>query len=160
MDTKAIGKTVELLRACNTMSIATCDGSIPWAASVFFVADPEYNLFFISSESSRHCVNTSVNPVAAVTINKDHDDWLTICGLQIEGRVSVVPKRFQKSTLESYLEKFPNIKSLRASPKNDQERLIAQRILGSDFYQLQPTRIRLIDNESGFGSKSELPLDT
>jgi uncharacterized protein YhbP (UPF0306 family) len=44
MNEISIEKIQSLLRECNVMSMATCDNNIPWAASVFFVADDAFNL--------------------------------------------------------------------------------------------------------------------
>lgn len=158
MEKGVLKKMNSLLHDCNVMSLATCVDDSPWAASVFFVADDEHNVYFISSDTSRHSTNATSNSRAAATVNTDHDDWLTICGLQIEGHISIVAGERRESILTLYLDKFPSIKSLQATPRNDQEQLIAQRILQSDIYQLQPRTIRLIDNESSFGSKTELQL--
>ena len=57
-----------------------------------------------------------------------------------------------------YLDKFPQLARLQERPRNDQEKLIAERLLSSDFYQLRPGTIRLIDNSRGFGFKQELRL--
>ncbi len=155
MNKAAIEKTRELLGVCNVMSIATCADNVPWAASVFFVADESFNLYFVSNSSSLHSRNINLNGCAAVTINKDHDDWLTICGLQIEGATSVAPANERERILTLYLNKFPHIARLRDNPANDQEKLIADRIGGSDFYRIEPSTVRLIDNSLGFGSKME-----
>ena len=78
-------KVAALLSDCKVMSLATCEDNTPWATSVFFVADDVFNLYFISGQSSRHSQNGATNSRVAVTINKDHSDWFTISGLQIEG---------------------------------------------------------------------------
>jgi hypothetical protein len=59
MNEISIEKIQSLLRECNVMSMATCDNNIPWAASVFFVADDAFNLYFVSSASSRHSLNVA-----------------------------------------------------------------------------------------------------
>ncbi len=138
------------------MSLATCEDNTPWAASVFFVADDAFNLYFISSQSSRHSQNGATNSRIAVTINKDHSDWFTISGLQIEGSVAVSPVQERERVLALYLNKFPSLSSLRDNPSNEQEKLIVDRLMASDFYCLTPCNIRLIDNSMGFGFKAEL----
>lgn len=140
------------------MSLATSHGQLPWAATVFFVADDTYKLYFISSETSRHSLTIASNPNVAATINKDHDDWLTICGLQIDGQVSKCPYDKQEWILSLYLNKFIKIKALYNNPQSAQEKLIADRIVKSRFYQLEPQTIRLIDNRMGFGTKVEINL--
>jgi uncharacterized protein YhbP (UPF0306 family) len=152
----SVEKIHSLLKECNVMSLATCDDNTPWAASVFFVADDSFNLYFISGESSRHSQNAANNPNVAATINKDHSDWFTISGLQIEGRVSISPAQERERILALYLNKFPNLSRLRDKPSNEQEKLIVARLMASDFYRLKPRKIRLIDNSMGFGFKTEI----
>ena len=116
------------------MSLATCEDNTPWAASVFFVADDAFNLYFISGQSSRHSQNTATNSRIAVTINKDHSDWFTIRGLQIEGSVTVSPVQERERVLALYLNKFSGLSRLRDKPSNEQEKLIVDRLMASDFY--------------------------
>ena len=158
MEKTSTDKVVALLNNCNAMSIATSENNIPWAASVFFVADDSFKLYFISAQSSRHSQNIIDNSSAAVTINKDHSDWFTISGLQIEGIVSVSPAKERERILMLYLNKFPNLSQLRDNPSNEQDKLILDRLMASNFYQLKPRRIRLIDNSMGFGFKTEIKL--
>jgi len=156
MNKASIEKIHSLLKECNAMSMATCDDNIPWAASVFFVADDAFNLYFVSGESSRHSLNVATNPSVAVTINKDHSDWFSISGLQMEGCVSISPAQERERVLALYLDKFPNLSRLRDNPSDEQEKLIVDRLMGSDFYQIAPRGIRLIDNSMGFGFKTEV----
>jgi hypothetical protein len=156
MNKTSVEKIHSLLKECNVMSLATCEDNVPWAASVFFVADDAFNLYFISGQSSRHSQNGATNSRVAVTINKDHSDWFTISGLQIEGSVSVSPVQERERVLALYLNKFPNLSSLRDNPSNEQEKLIVDRLMTSDFYRLKPRKIRLIDNSMGFGFKTEI----
>ena len=156
MDKTSIEKIHSLLKECNAMSLATCEDNTPWAASVFFVADDAFNLYFISGQSSRHSQNTATNSRIAVTINKDHSDWFTIRGLQIEGSVTVSPVQERERVLALYLNKFSGLSRLRDKPSNEQEKLIVDRLMASDFYCLKPSKIRLIDNSRGFGFKAEI----
>jgi len=156
MDKASVEKIYSLLKECNVMSLATCDDNTPWAASVFFVADDVFNLYFISGQSSRHSQNGATNSRIAVTINKDHSDWFTISGLQIEGSVSVSPVQERERVLALYLHKFSSLSRLRDNPSNEQEKLIVDRLMASDFYCLTPRKIRLIDNSMGFGFKAEI----
>ena len=156
MNKTLVEKIHSLLKECNVMSLATCEDNVPWAASVFFVADDLFNLYFISGQSSRHSQNATTNSRIAATINKDHSDWLTISGLQVEGSVSVSPAQERERILALYLAKFPSLSRLRDNPSNEQEKLIVDRLMASDFYCLTPRKIRLIDNSMGFGFKTEI----
>ena len=149
-------QVTSLLNTCNVMSLATVSDNAPWAAAVFFAADSEFRMYFISGETSRHSLNIKSNTSAAATVNKDHDDWLTIAGLQVEGEVSIVGMDKRSEVLELYLKKFPNIARLSKNPNNMQEKKIADRIVTSTLYQLTPSLVKIIDNTQGFGKKFEL----
>lgn len=154
MNRLAQEKITQLLDSCNVMSIATYANNCPWASSVFFVADESYSLYFVSADSSRHSQNISANSKVAATVKKDHNDWLRIRGLQIEGRVSISPDR--ERLLLLYRNKFPRLAQLIDHAASDQEKLIRDRLKSSNFYQLKPVNIRLIDNSVGFGSRMEM----
>ena len=74
------------------MTLATCAGDAPWAATVFFASD-DLQLYFFSSPDSRHCQNLALNPKVAVTIQEDYHDWRKIKGIQLEGQVALVDGR-------------------------------------------------------------------
>ena len=156
MNAEHLQTAVTLMREINVMSLSTCAGDAPWAASVFFVADDALRLYFVSSGSSRHGENMLANSRAAATINRDHDNWLTIRGLQLEGQVGVVPASDRDRALSLYLDKFPAIAGLRDAPSSEQERKIVDRLMAADFYCLVPDWLRLIDNSAGFGFKAKL----
>ena len=151
-------RIAEFFECHNTLSLATTNVDQPWAASVFFAADEFFNLYFLSGENSRHSRNIARNSGASVTVNKDHSDWFSITGLQIEGCVSISPAQERERVLSLYLSKFTNLSLLRDSPSNEQERLIIDRLVASDFYRLKPHKIRLIDNSRGFGFKTEISM--
>ena len=142
----------------NTMTLATA-GELPWAASVFFVADAALSLYFVTDPKTRHGGDLVASGYAAAAINEDCDDWMTIAGAQLEGPVSQVEVSAREEVLDLYLTKFPAVAALVNSPADDQERLIGRRLAASPFFCLRPKRIRLIDNARGFGSKAELTLD-
>ncbi len=61
------GQILDYLRSHNTMTLATCAGDAPWAATVFFASD-DLRLYFFSAPDSRHCQNLAVNSKIAGTI--------------------------------------------------------------------------------------------
>ncbi len=80
---------VDYLKSHNTMTLATCAGDVPWAATVFFASD-DLRLYFFSAPESRHCQNLAANGRVAVTVQEDYQDWRKIKGIQLEGRVELV----------------------------------------------------------------------
>ena len=60
---------LDYLKSHNTMTLATCAGAAPWAATVFFASD-DLQLYFFSAPDSRHCQNLAVNSNVAVSVRK------------------------------------------------------------------------------------------
>ena len=79
---------VDYLKSHNTMTLATCAGDVPWAATVFFASD-DLRLYFFSAPESRHCQNLAANGRVAVTVQEDYQDWRKIKGIQLEGRAEL-----------------------------------------------------------------------
>ena len=75
---------LDYLHTHNTMTLATCAGEVPWAATVFYASE-ELKLYFFSVPQSRHGQNLAANSRVAVTIQEDYKDWRRINGIQLEG---------------------------------------------------------------------------
>lgn len=139
----------------NTASLATQKDGIPHAATVFYI-NMGFDLYFISSPSSRHGENLSLNPRVSATINEDYFNWLTIKGIQLEGMVENMGGILKNLPIaRAYVKKFPDVTDFILSP----ERLgqaIAQKVAKVKFHKLKPTRILFINNELGFGHRDEL----
>src|SRR3989344_1953605 len=41
---------------------------LPWAASVYYLFDDDFNLYFVSNPKTKHCQNIAKNPKVSVTI--------------------------------------------------------------------------------------------
>lgn len=156
-DAELRARIAQFLQDRNTMALATC-GNSPWAASVFFVADAELTLYFVTDPKTRHGGDLVASGQAAAAINEDCHDWMTIRGVQLEGAVVRVEPDNRERVLAIYLAKFSAVQRLIDAPTNEQERLIGERLAASPFFALRPSRIRLIDNSRGFGQKVELLL--
>lgn len=142
----------------NTLTLATCSGDKPWAATVFFASDADLNLYFVSDHRTHHGEDIAANPDVVATVNPDCDNWRDIRGLQIEGRAEVVEGLARVKALTLYLAKFPQIDALFSKPKDEHEETIAQRLKATNFYRLVPGWIRFIDNSRGFGFREEYEL--
>ncbi len=145
------------LETCNTLSLATTAGSIPHAASVFYV-NIGFNLYFLSNPKSRHGENLIQNPMVSGTINEDYSNWLQIKGIQLEGRVECIGGILKNARIvKAYVKKFPNVADFLLSPHKLGKK-IAQKVSRVKFYQILPVKIYFIDNASGFGHKEELKI--
>ncbi len=147
-----------MLEGHNTLALATCGDGRPWAATVFYASDGDFNLYFVSDRRTRHAREILANPVVAATINADVDSWNDVRGLQIEGEAAQAAGPERATALALYLAKFISVKALFDAPQSADEQAIAQRLKNTDFWKISPRLIRLIDNGRGFGFKTELHL--
>jgi len=149
-------QVVDYLQFHNTMTLATCAGDIPWAATVFYASD-DFELYFFSSPDSRHCQNLSVNPRVAATIQEDYKDWREIKGIQLEGKIVLVEGVLEKTkAMAVYARKYADVIKLFTDPRSG---VFYKAFLKVKFYRLVPEKLFYIDNQQGFGKRQELDLE-
>ena len=156
MPTDLKQQILDYLHSHNTMTLATTQGDLPWAATVFFASE-DFRLYFFSAPDSRHCQNVAANPRVAVTIQEDYRDWRKIKGIQLEGRVTLVDGIIEKArAMAIYARKYPEIIKLFIDPASG---VFHKAFLKVKFYCVMPDRVFFIDNAQGFGKRQELTID-
>ncbi|PWH16942.1 MAG: hypothetical protein DDG59_08575 [Anaerolineae bacterium] len=143
-----MNESIRALLQLSTMTLATCSLSgEPHAAAVYFAAI-DLKLYFFSDTNSQHSQDLRENPLAAVVIYPEVWDWQTIRGIQMRGRVDVIPsgEEWQRAW-ETYQIKFPFVRQI--------ESIVARNVL----YRFQPNWLRWMDNRFGLGHKEEWHLD-
>lgn len=137
-----------LLREETTLSLATSgDDREASVAPLFYIADKELSLYWLSSASSLHSLNLERNPRAAATVYRNAKRWREICGVQMRGVVSKVSEPERRAALvKAYCERFKLGRVFRLA------------LHTSVLYCLEPEFFRYIDNARGFGYKFELTL--
>ena len=148
----------EFLNNHNTVSIASKNNESVWAATVFYIADTNMNLYFLSSDKTQHISNIQTDENVAITVYKDVEDWQSIQGLQGSGRVSEVASSDRDKILADYIKKYVFLDDLLQNPKDDQEKKIAEQFSSIGLYVYKPNFFRIIDNSISFGFKQELVL--
>lgn len=148
------------LDAHNTMTLATIGPSgEPQAAAVFYAADEQLNLYFLSSPSSRHSQNLMHDARVAVTVHADGQAWQAIRGVQIEGAAEVVEGATTLAqAARTYAGRYDFVRGL-LDDAGDGPVALRGPVASSRFYVLRPAWIRLIDNTLGFGHKEEWTFD-
>ena len=143
------------LETHNTMTLATCAGDLPWAATVFYASEG-LRLYFFSAPDSRHCQNLAANSRVAVTIQEDYHDWRKIKGIQLEGTVALVDSLIEKAkAMAVYARKYPEVIKLFTNPDSG---VFFKAFLKVKFYCVNPEKLFYIDNEQGFGKRQELVI--
>jgi uncharacterized protein YhbP (UPF0306 family) len=117
-----------------------------------------WQLAFFSSPNSYHARCLATNPRAAATIYPETQNWQTILGLQLHGRVHSLPplppgalldtlplaqSELAMAAWQAYHTKFPFVDSM--------QEIIARNRL----HIFTPDWMRLIDNRRGFGFRQE-----
>ena len=149
-------QVLSYLETHNTMTLATCSGDAPWAATVFYASD-DVRLYFFSVPDSRHCQNLAANPRVAVTVQEDYHDWQMIKGIQLEGTAILVDSIIEKAkAMAVYARKYPEVIKLFTNPASG---MFYKAFLKVKFYCVIPQKLFFIDNEQGFGKRQELAID-
>jgi uncharacterized protein len=148
-------QVLSYLETHNTMTLGTCSGDVPWAATVFYASD-ELRLYFFSVPDSRHCQNLAANARVAVTVQEDYHDWQRIKGIQLEGTAILVDSIIEKAkALAVYAHKYPEVIKLFTNPASG---MFYKAFLKVKFYCVVPQKLFFIDNEQGFGKRQELVI--
>jgi uncharacterized protein YhbP (UPF0306 family) len=135
-----------LLGQETTLSLATTgEGGEPCVAPLFYLADQDLSLFWLSSESSLHSLNLKRTPRVAVTVHSSAESWKQIRGVQMRGSVSKITEpQLRAARIEAYCERFKLGRGFRL--------ILRQNAL----YEFKPEFLRYLDNAQGFGFKFEL----
>lgn len=143
---KQLNRIAALLGEQTTLSLATTgESGEACVAPLFYIADAELSLYWVSSETSLHGVNLARTPLAAATIYRSVESWRQIRGVQLRGPVGKVtePQR-RAALLKTYCERFKLGRVLRLALQQ------------STLYRLEPEFLRYIDNSTVFGNKFEI----
>lgn len=150
-------RLLAFLTAHSTMALATIGPTRePQVAPVFYAADADLNLVFLSSPDSRHSQNLDREPRVAAAIYADGQAWQSIQGLQIEGTARPVEgMRASARAARIFAVRFDFLKNLLADDAAGLPLELRGPVASSRFYSLKPAWIRLVDNSLGFGHREE-----
>jgi uncharacterized protein YhbP (UPF0306 family) len=155
MNGQTAARIAVFLDAHHVMSLATCDHDGPHAANLFYVRD-SFALLWVSDPKSRHSMDIRNNAQVAATIAPDCIDIDAIRGVQILGHAHIITGDGPRANARKLLEaRYPQTQRL-FGPNSPLREAYGK----MGFYQLEPSRMVLIDNSRGFGHKETLELQT
>lgn len=152
MNMALVNRVQRHLQTHHVATLATNGSDGIWAAAVFYVHDG-WDLYFLSSPKSRHCVNLADNAQVAVTIQADYSDWPGIKGVQLQGVVQQLTGDAETRARHLYGQKFPVVGKLAQAPA-----AIVKALAKVAWYRLTPQRMLYIDNSVAFGNREEVDL--
>jgi len=126
----------------------------PHAANLFYVRDG-FTLIRVSDPNSRHSTDIEDDAVVAATIAPDCFDIDEIRGAQISGHAHAITTDARAIARRLLEARYPRVESLFGVSS-----VIREAYARMEFYQLESTRMVLIDNSRGFGHKETLELET
>lgn len=137
-----------LQSSAQTMQLATVHNGKPWIATVYFVADHDLNVYWLSWPSRRHSkhINEQANVAATVVIKTDQP----VIGVQMEGAATIVE---DDTTVQ-------NIMKLYVAKYNTGRGYYKAFVAGTNkhqMYKLAPTAMSLFD-EVNFPADSPVTL--
>jgi ribonuclease HI len=95
----------EFLALGQVMQLATSNDNNPWISTVYYVADSERNIYWLSLPERRHSKEVVNNPQVAIAIAIKQD--LPVIGIQAAGSVEIVSNSAVVETiLASYVKKY------------------------------------------------------
>jgi uncharacterized protein YhbP (UPF0306 family) len=87
------------------MQLATVSGNQPWICTVYYVADDELNLYWLSLPTRRHSQEIKEHPKVAAAIAIKHDK--PVIGIQVEGDAEeVADTKTVAGIMKKYVAKY------------------------------------------------------
>lgn len=133
----------EVLAENDTLTLATSQKACSWLATLIYVFDKDFNLYFLSEKNSRHCCELENNPAVAVAI---HDKTGKMKGLQVQGKASLATKPKITQALKLFWRRFPWAKDWVSSPQQ-----LFSKAFKTALYMIEPQKIYFLDRDR-FGS--------
>jgi uncharacterized protein YhbP (UPF0306 family) len=141
----------------STMTLATSDGSDPWAAPVYYAYHGR-GFYFFSDPASRHIRESRASGRAASAIFASADTWQDILGLQMSGAVETVTGRLNAlAAVGAYLKKFPFTREF-FSPGDLLDPAAFSKRFNVRLYRFRPSVVFYMDNSIRFGFREQVEL--
>jgi len=148
---------VRLVSAQTTMTLATADKNIAWAAPVYYVF-LKSAFYFLSDPKSRHIQESLRSGQASAAVHAAASTWREIRGLQMTGAVQPVEVgREALQALGAYLKKYPFTSEFFGENTPLNLASFKDRF-GVRLYKFIPTLAYYLDNQIRFAFREEVKL--
>jgi len=126
------------LKEARLMQLATSIDNQPWVCSVWFAADEDLNIYWISSTTRRHSKEVMKNKkvAAAIALSQTPDDAPR--GLQLQGEAELL-------TSEKDVKKAISLFANRIFSRAKIKEFINHKEKPHRFYRIKPTQFVLFD---------------
>jgi nitroimidazol reductase NimA-like FMN-containing flavoprotein (pyridoxamine 5'-phosphate oxidase superfamily) len=132
---------IDYLTAHPYLRLATVTGDCtPQVHTVGYVSE-DATVYFITDRKSRKAANIFKNPAVAYAVDENYEDVMTIQGIQMEGKASLIIMETEAiRLLDLMAQKFPGLENMPPNPD-----LV--------FFKIEPTRGFFLDNTVNFGHR-------
>jgi uncharacterized protein YhbP (UPF0306 family) len=140
-----VNRVRDWLEGQSTLTLATVSATgAPAAADLYYAADHDLHIYFISEQGARHAAHIGSGAPVAATVHGQAWDWREIRGIQLEGDCRPVEStRERAAALALYGRKFTFLHTFAAVlPRHT-------------LFVISPRWIRWLDNGAGFGAREE-----
>lgn len=145
-----------LIKEQSTMTLATSGGDGAWAAPVYY-SYRKSSLYFFSDPSSRHIQESIKSGQAAGAIYADSASWEGIRGVQMSGKIELVPVGLEAmDAIRGYLKKFSFTKEFFKGGQIDLDAFTKR--FRVKLYRYTPVLLYYMDNSIRFGFREEVRL--
>ena len=139
------------------MTIATSGESGPWAAPVYYV-NVGYNIYFFSSPTSRHVLESQSSKQVAAAIFAESRKWREISGIQTSGTIQPLSPGLEAAkAVTAYEKKFSFIREFFQGRQRLDLKAFSEKFDVS-FYRFTPDKIYYLDNLVDFSFRAEVPI--
>ena len=141
-------RLLRFLREHQVLTLAVNEAGVSaYAAALFYVVDDDLQLYVVTDPATRHGQAMMANPSVAGTIQRDRQQWREIQGVQFRGLCQQLGGTARARAWEIYAARFRFLQQPNA--------ILTRELAGTAMWGIEPTWIRLIDNQAGFGHKEE-----
>ena len=147
----------DLVDTENTMTLATAQLNVAWAAPVYYVFLNSC-FYFFSNPTSRHIQESLASGQTASAVYASASSWQEIRGIQMAGSIEAVSVSLEAiEAVRAYLKKFPFTGDFFSSHEDMNLAAFAKRF-SVKLYRLRPDLIFYMDNGIRFGFRANITI--